>query len=62
MDLGGASWALQTVVGVLILAAVLLWAVMRNKASRSERDRTEQATRDLYEQEEAARRRDDGEA
>lgn len=62
MDLGGASWALQTVVGVLILAAVLLWAVIRNKASRAERDRTERSTRDLYEQEEAARRRNDGEA
>jgi hypothetical protein len=62
MDLGGAGWGLQTVVGALILAAVLLWAVMRNKSSRGERDRSEKATRDLYDQEEAARRRDDGEA
>jgi hypothetical protein len=59
MDLGGFSWGLQTVIGALLLAAVLLFVVMRNKSSRSERDRSERATRDLYEQEEAARRRDE---
>jgi hypothetical protein len=62
MDAGAAGWGLQTIVGALILAAVLLWAVLRNKRSKSDADRTERATRDLYDQEEAARRRDDGEA
>ena len=62
MDLGGAGWVLQTIIGALILAAVLLWAVMRNKKSKVDKDRTERATHDLYDQEEAARRRDDGEA
>jgi hypothetical protein len=61
MDMGGAGWGLQTVIFALILAAVLLWAVMRNKSSKIDKDRTERATHDLYEQEEAARRRDDGE-
>jgi hypothetical protein len=57
MDTGGISWGLQTIIGVAILAAVLLWAVLRNRASRAGRDRTEQATRELYREEEA--RRDD---
>jgi hypothetical protein len=62
MDLGGAGWGLQTIIGALVLAAVLLWAVIRNKSSKVDKDRTERKTRDLYDQEEAARRRDDGEA
>jgi hypothetical protein len=62
MDLAGAGWGLQTVIGALILAAVLLWAVIRNRRSKVDPKRTDRATRDLYEQEEAARRRDDGEA
>ena len=62
MDLGGAGWVLQTVVGALVLAAVLLWAVLRNKSSKVDKDRTERATHDLYDQEEAIRRRDDGES
>ena len=55
MDTGGISWGLQTIIGAVILAAVLLWAVLRNRPSRAERDRTEAATRELYEEEEAAR-------
>jgi hypothetical protein len=62
MDVGAAGWGLQTIVGALILAAVLLWAVLRNKRSKVDPDRTERATHDLYDEEEAARRRDDGEA
>jgi hypothetical protein len=60
MDLGGASWTLLTI-GALLLVAVLLWAEFHNKSSRGERERSEKATHDLYDQEEAARRRDDGE-
>jgi hypothetical protein len=59
MDAGGIGWALP-VVGILLLAAVLLWAMMRNRHSPpSERDRTESATRDLYREEEAERKRTD---
>jgi hypothetical protein len=57
MDSGGISWGLQTIIGVAILAAVLLWALLHNRRSRADRDRTEQATRELYREEEA--RRDD---
>ena len=57
MDTGGASWALQTVIGGAILIIVILWAVLRNRASRGNRDRTERATHDLYDQENANRDR-----
>jgi len=57
MDAGGFNWSLLTIVGPALLAIVILWAVLRNRgASRGERDRTEQATRDLYRAEEAERR------
>ena len=60
MDTGGAGWALQTIIGAALLVAVLLWAVLRNrKSTPAERDRTERATKDLYREEEAARRDDE---
>jgi hypothetical protein len=66
MDLGGGNWAIINIVGPLLLAAVLLWALLRNRRSRKDgvdTDRTEQATRDLYREEEERRRTgDDGRA
>jgi hypothetical protein len=59
MDAGGFGWGLQTIIGAAIFAAVLLWAVLRNRASRAEHDRSDRATRDLYREEEAERRRTD---
>ena len=59
MDLGGFSWGIQTIIGAALLAAVLLWAMLRNrKSTREEVDRTEQSTRDLYREEESAHRDD----
>ena len=59
MDGGGFSWSLLTIVGPILLFIVLLWAVLRNRRPRKEDiDRTEQATRDLYREEDAAHRRD----
>lgn len=44
-------WSLVTVIGPILFALVLGWAIWRNKQrSRAEKDRTERATRDLYEQ------------
>ena len=61
MDAGGIGWGLQTIVGVAILAAVLLWAMLRNKKSTpDEVDRTEASTKELYREEEADRVREDG--
>jgi hypothetical protein len=66
MDLGGGNWAIINIVGPLLLAAILLWALLRNRRSRkdgADPDRTEQATRDLYRDEEERRRTgDDGRA
>ena len=59
MDAGGFDWTLLTIVGPALLAVVILWAVLRNRASRADRARTEAATHRLYEQEEAERRAPD---
>jgi hypothetical protein len=61
MDLGGMNWVILDIVGPLLLVAVIAWAVLRNRASRGDRDRSERATRDLYRDEEERRQRgDDG--
>ena len=59
MDAGGFDWTLLTIVGPALLAVVVLWAVLRNRATRAEKGRTEEATHRLYEQEEAERRAPD---
>lgn len=48
------GWSLMTIVGPIILAVVLIWAMMRNRTSKAELDRTESATRDLYRDQDAA--------
>jgi len=59
MDAGGFDWTLLTIVGPALLAIVILWALLRNRGtSRAARERTEDATHRLYEQEEAQRRSD----
>jgi hypothetical protein len=60
MDAGGGSWGILTIIGPLLLAAVLLWVLFRNRKSRkSDIDRSEQGTRDLYREEEEKRRTGD---
>lgn len=56
MDQGGFDWTLMTIVGPVVLALVILFALLRNRSSKASKDRTEQATHRLYEEEEAARR------
>ena len=54
MDSGGFSWGLITIIGPILLALVILWAMLRNrKSSRRDIERTEQSTRDLYKAEDA---------
>ena len=55
MDFGGLGWTLQTVIGVVILLAALAWAILRNRANRGSLKGTEDATRDLYREEDKAR-------
>jgi hypothetical protein len=55
MDLGGFNWSLLTIVGPILLFAVILWATLRNrKSTPREIERTEEATRELYKEEDAA--------
>jgi hypothetical protein len=45
---GSSLWGLLTIVGPIVLGAILLWAVLTNRRSRRENARTEAATHDLY--------------
>ena len=60
MDSGGFNWSILTILGPLLIVIVLAWAVMRNKKASRPEDirRTEEATRDLYREEDAAHRND----
>ena len=49
------QWWIIDIVGPAILLVVLIWLVMRRR-STGKTGRTEQATRDLYKEEEARRR------
>jgi hypothetical protein len=50
-----AQWGIVNILGPAILLIVLVWLVMR-KRSTGKTGRTEQATRDLYREEEERRR------
>ncbi len=56
MDLGGVNWALMTIVGAAILAVVLAWAALRNRASRRNIAESERGARRVYEQEDREHR------
>ena len=58
MDMGGINLFTVEVIGVIILGAVLVWAVLRtrSKGKSSSPERTERATHELYEEEERRRR------
>ena len=58
MDSGGFNWSVMTIVGPILLLAVIIYAVARNRSagkSTSTRE-TEQATDRLYDEEERRRR------
>ncbi len=57
MNSGGFELGLVVVVGLVLLAAVLLWAVLRVKSGGKQDSPaiTERATHDLYEEEERIR-------
>ena len=60
MDLGAGSWAILNIVGPLLIVLVLGWAFLKNKKNKGGIDRTEQATHELYDEENAHRHdRDD---
>ena len=57
MDLGGLNF-LTIGIAVIVLGALLVWAVMRTRSKGKETSNptTERATRELYEEEERRRR------
>jgi hypothetical protein len=59
MDTGGLNLFTMEVIGVVILGAVLIWAVLRtrSKGRSTSNAMTERATRDLYEAEDKAAKR-----
>ena len=58
MDTGGINLVTMEVIGVIILLEVIAWAVMRTKSKgrSTSNPTTEQATRDLYAEEECRRK------
>lgn len=48
------EWGIMTVVGPILFALVLLWAIAHNRRSRAEKQRTEEATRQRRAEEDAA--------
>ncbi len=48
------EWTLMTILGPILFAIVLLWAIANNRSSRAEKRRTEEATRQRRKEEEAA--------
>lgn len=45
----GSLWGLLTVMGPILLAAVILWAMLNNRLSKKAEQKTEAATKKLYE-------------
>src|SRR4051812_48047198 len=54
-QMGQVNWWVMDIIGPAILLIVLIWLVMRRR-STGKTGRTEQATRDLYAEEEQRRR------
>ena len=48
--MSGELWSLMTILGPVLLAIVVIWALMRNRKNTSARDlrHTEEATRENY--------------
>jgi len=52
---GGSLWGLMTVVGPVLLLGVIMWAMLRNRTrTRAEKERTDRATHELYEESDRA--------
>ena len=51
MDLGS-LWGVMTVVGPILLAAVIIWAILNNRRSPRDEAHTEAATRQMYDEQE----------
>lgn len=50
IDTGGSLWGVMTIVGPIVLGIVLIWAIVNNRTSKAEKQRTEDATRRMHEE------------
>ena len=50
---GSGIWGILIVVGPIVLAVVIAWAMLNNRQSRRGDARTEAATRELYREQDA---------
>ncbi|MDR6789105.1 hypothetical protein J2Y58_002474 [Sphingomonas sp. BE138] len=57
MMVGDGLWSFVVIAGPIVLVAALLFAMLRNRRSPREEQRTEEATRDLYKQQSAEDRK-----
>ena len=53
----GGLWAIATVVGPILLGAILLWAIFHNRTTKAQERRTEEATKKLYDEQNEADQR-----
>ena len=53
MDAGGFNWSLLTILGASVLAVVIAWAALRNRASSGRAEDSDAATRRNYDAEDA---------
>lgn len=60
IDLGGGLWGVMTILGPIVLAAVILWAILHNRTSKQQERRTEEATRRMYDEQSAEDARREG--
>lgn len=60
IDLGGGLWGVMTILGPIVLAAVILWAILHNRTSKQQERRTEEATRQMYDEQSAEDARREG--
>jgi hypothetical protein len=56
----GGLWAIATVVGPILLGAILLWAILHNRTTKAQERRTEEATKKLYDEQNEADQRAEG--
>ena len=56
----GGLWAIATVVGPILLGAILLWAIFHNCTTKAQERRTAEATKKLYDEQNEADQRAEG--
>jgi hypothetical protein len=57
---GSGIWGILVVLGPVVLAVAIAWAMLRNRQSKQGLQRTERATHDLYQREDHDNKPHDG--